>query len=201
MAPVHAMHGHRLRALNGNHAAAEPASQSLAVRLAPSLSQRRDTKEFDQESFAQLLRTCLESEEDGQTNVDEDPEANHQLICVIVKAALNSDLAGDPFASNRSEDSRIIDSLKVIEQSIKRSPEVLYLTSGPEELGHGNVRVPLFLWLFPQLFSRLGCCKSTLISDSVFQLASTALVAEYGCAQARSSGTAVQEFFQDYVSG
>ena len=201
MASAHAAPVHRPKSVNGYHPPEEPTTQSLAARLAPSLSQNGQPKQFDRESFGQLLRTCLESTEEDQPNTDEDIEANHELICVVVKAAFGNGQLDGPFAADDLDEEHIVDSLKVIELTIRKVPTVLHKTSATEELGLGNADVPLFLWLFPKLFSLLNHGQWPLLDESVLQVVTTSIDVETRRAHApRFSGPSLG-FLQGYAAG
>lgn len=201
MAPAQSAPVHRPKSVNGHHNPEHSATQALAARLAPALSQNGDHRDFDRESFGQLLKTCLESNGEGQTNVDEDIEANYQLICVVFKAAFGNGSNGSPFASRSLDEEQVVDSLKVIELAFKKVPTVLYRTSGSEELGDGNDGVPLFMWLFPKLLSLLGDWQSPLIKETVFRLISTSIDVEARRSQYRCLSGPILRFAHDYAAG
>lgn len=111
----------------------------------------------DPEAFKQLLSEVLSTDADPSgppESFEDDVDINTKLIYVIVKAGLESLPSHNPFEHGSKSSQQVVDSLAALEITLRRCPEVLFVTSPNQETqpyGSG----PLYQWLLPRLFAFL----------------------------------------------
>jgi serine/threonine-protein kinase ATR len=141
---------------NGMVTASQPPPSSLiAAHLAPTVGST--IPHFNPRDFTLLLDESLGSDEDGQPNLGTDVTINHKLICVIIKAGLDTiDLRSeDPFRKDNEYHDQIQRCLKVITLAVERTPDVVFRSSEPDDLVAQEENSPLYFWVIPKLLSLL----------------------------------------------
>lgn len=167
--------------LNEMHPAGDPPQSTLAAQIVNQFTDgKRRPKTQDQETFRQLLREVLafDSERLPQENTFESSiDVNHKLIYVIVKAGIDVLTYESPTGEPSDLSMQAIDSVAAIEITIRKCPEVLFVTASNQEI---DLRCggPLFTWLLPKLLTLAGNHKENEIKHRVFALLKTALIAE-----------------------
>lgn len=190
--------------LNGGVRGSQLLSSALiAAHLAP--TDGSTYPHFDRDDFALLLEESLGSDEDGQPNLGNDVNINHKLICVIIKAGLNTiDLrSDDPFRECDEDLGQIRKCIEVIRLAVEKSPEALFVLSKSEDLGSKAENVPLFVWIIPKLLSLLVLDKygSQLIADCVWSLLDKILVSEKQCSNISDLCISISTYFEDLLEG
>jgi len=132
-----------------------PPSSLIAAHLAPTVGST--IPHFNPQDFTLLLDESLGSDEDGQPNLGTDVTINHKLICVIIKAGLDTiDLrSDDPFRKDSEYHDQIQRCLEVIALAVERTPNVVFRSSEPDDLGAQGENGPLYFWIIPKLLSLL----------------------------------------------
>lgn len=184
--------------VNGAACAADPPSSSILASHVASANGNQ-LPHFDRESFAQLLDESLGQDEDGQPNLGTDISINHRLICIIVKAGIdtaNTNNLDDPFVRGRDKLDHILRCLEVIDLALQRSPDVLHRISGPEDHGAGDESVPLFMWLIPKLLSLIGIAdgETHTVSDKCRMILNGAASMQSRSAQCTRNALAISSF-------
>lgn len=151
--PKHPAH-HRVEA--ADHYNPPPSSIALVVE---SYSRNNDGLENlpGRDVFQQLLQELFAEHGDEAQDATDDVAQNHILIPIITAAGLNILLEDDPFSLPKlTEDllKQATNSLKVIQITIKRTPEVLFCA--PPAQNSQSEQLFLGLWLLPRLFSLLS---------------------------------------------
>ncbi len=159
----------------------EPPKSTLAAQLVNHFTDgRKHSRNQDQETFRQLLREVLGSEDEQHPRteaVETDSVVNYKLIYVIFKAGLEALHSEDPFGKQDERHKQAIDSLAAIEHTIRRNPEVLFAAPSSQETDP-KLKGPLFLWLVPKLLNLTGRGQDCGITDGVIQLLKTSLINE-----------------------
>ncbi|KAJ5895477.1 hypothetical protein N7495_007168 [Penicillium taxi] len=127
---------------------AEPASSIIAAHFAPRLaSQVHESHRLSRETFSQLRQELL-GERQGQLRVDEGITDINKLICIVLKAGLET----SPSSSVAEDDleGQVLDCLDIIQASVDKAPQALWELSDPLILGE-DVQAPLFAWLILRL--------------------------------------------------
>jgi len=201
MAPVN---GHRIRSHvpgNGNMNARSPPS-ILAAHIAP--ANGNALPDVDPRIFAQMIEDCLVYDDDGQPRVGTDVAVN-QLICVIVKAGIDSASIDrdDPFKAQGRNGDQVMRCLEVIDIAIQRSPLVLYALSGTDDLGPEDHMVPLFVWLIPKLLSVIcqGQDEHDPISSKAWSVLSNLVTSARTCSISHGDCGTVADYIANCASG
>ena len=180
-----------------------PPSSLIAAHLAP--TNGSTYPQFDRRDFALLLEESLGSDEDGQPNLGNDVNINHKLICVIIKAGLNTiDLrSDDPFREENEDRDQIQRCIEVIHLAVDKTPEALFVLSKSEDLGSNAENVPLFIWVIPKLLSLLMLDKvdSQLIAYYVWPLLDKILFSEKQCSHNSDLCISISTYFEDILEG
>jgi serine/threonine-protein kinase ATR len=126
------------------------AAQIVHSRANPTARQEPE----NQALFSKLLQEYLRDPVAEQIDL----ETNAQLISVVAEAGLDSRSSTganrDPFAPDTAAQ-QTVDSLRVIQLTVQRSPDVLILPRGAEEAGDES-KPPLVLWLLPKVLRLLA---------------------------------------------
>ena len=187
------------RAANGSQ---PPQSSLLAAHLAP--TNGSSTSAFDPEDFALLLKESLGSDEDGQPNLGTDVTVNHKLVCVIIKAGLDTiDLLNDDtFCEDKKYHDQVLRCIEVIDLVMERTPEAIF-SSTPEDLGPIVENVPLFLWLIPKLLSSLVLDRNEprLIAENVWPLLGKILASAKKCSNSLDLCITVSTYLEELTEG
>ena len=104
----------------------------------------------DHEQFGQLLQEILAHSETEYA----DTITLYKLVTIVIKGGLLALSHRDPFISKDKYFSRAITSVKVIELTIRRNPEILF-DSSPSDSKDG-LRPPIFLIIFSSIVTVLG---------------------------------------------
>jgi serine/threonine-protein kinase ATR len=155
MPPLVSASRHRTGAQGTATASQPPPSSLIAAHLVPTVGS--NIPHFNPRDFTLLLDESLGSDQDGQPNLGTDVTLNHKLICVIIKAGLDTtDLrSDDPFRKDNEYHDQIQRCLKVIALAVERTPDVVFRLSEPDDHGAQEENVPLYLWVIPKLLSLL----------------------------------------------
>ena len=150
---------------------------------------------FDREDFDLLLKESLGSDEDGQPNLGYDVVVNHKLICVIIKAGLDTiDFrSDDPFRKDNEHHDQVQRCLEVIHLVVDKTPDALFIVSRSEDLGPKAENIPLFVWVVPKLLSLLllDQLESKLIANHVWPLIGKMLVSQKQCSSSSDLCTSI----------
>ncbi|KAL9130247.1 MAG: hypothetical protein Q9217_001540 [Psora testacea] len=168
-------------ALNELHPNGEPPQSTLAAQLVNKITDgRRRPMNQDEETFKQLLREVLDSENEvtsTATTIEANWNVNYKLIYVIVKAGLDVLTQDDPFIRRNVQITQAIDSLTAIQMTLRRTPTVLFFA--PARSDDGSQRdVPLLLWLMPKLLALLSPNVHGEIREAAERLLRTSLMVE-----------------------
>ena len=150
-----------------------------------------------------LLQRILEADRRGifqDGAFDSNLEVNHKLICVIVRACLvfpkplsSSDDQHDAFEQAK-------DCLAVIQLTIRKFPEVLYVLLQDEDT-YTRPDGPLFLWLIPHLLSLLHFRIERDVRDGAKQVLETMLAVKKTPVTLKSKPLPVHGFIQGCIHG
>ena len=180
-----------------------PPSSILASHIAPVNGSL--LPDVDSKIFAQLIEECLGFDEDAQPRVGTNVAINHRLICVIVKAGIDSASVDqdDPFKAPGRNCDQVTRCLDVIDIAIRRSPLVLYALSGPDDLGPQDRNVPLFVWLIPKLALLLGQGQDghDSVSSKSWAVLSNLVASARSCSISHGECETIQIYIADCASG
>lgn len=123
------------------------AAQLVRNHAGPTHGSRRDEEGV---TFHQLLQDIL----DESTTPEKDPEVNKRLIETVIKAGLDVLSESNPFTQWDSLLAQAIDSLAVLELTVRRQPEILFL--GDAEATDTHRRPVPILLVLSTVFS-LSC--------------------------------------------
>lgn len=198
------VNAYRQRSLvNGMVSGSQPPPSTLIAALAP--VEGSSFPQFDPGDFALLLKESLGSDEDGQPNLGNDVTLNHKLICVIVKAGLDTiNLRGDdPFSRDSDYYDQLQGCLNVIELVVERTPEALFILSKSEDLGPLAENVPLFFWAIPKLLSLfvLDTADSKFVAQNVWPLLGKMLASAQQCPNSLGLCVSISAYLEELVEG
>lgn len=157
-----------------------PAS-TLAAQIVDNLARAKNhPKHQDQGQFRKLLREILDTDEDGdeatratETNIS----VNCRLIYVVIRAGLEASFNQDPFVKQDGWIKQALESLSVVELTLRRCPGVLFsILKGCET--DLQLESPLYLWLLPRLFIILIRIDNKEVRLGVLQVFRTVLMVE-----------------------
>lgn len=176
MAPVARNHTTKPHA-NGKSEHVEPGhdapSSTLAANLVNNLTNtRKPAKNDEQEDFQQLLLELSENP-DGDGLLDDDRrkiEHQHKLIYVVAKAVLTPLSKDGLFSHSEQQLQQGSEALDIITATIKETPEVLIHIAGSGAHLQSGSKVPLWLWLFPQILPLLARRRCVKLRDKVKDL-------------------------------
>ena len=160
---------------------AEPPQSTLAAQLVSHFTNgKKLSRDQDEETFRLLLREILGTE-NGQAvraePLEMDSDVDCKLIYVIVKAGLERMISDDPFNGKNQLRRQASDSLTAINLTIKRNPQVLFVTPQFQGLDPRPIG-PLYLWLLPKLLALTGCLQDSEIIEGVLHVFATFLISE-----------------------
>ncbi len=187
--------------VNGSgHRGDSPAS-TLAAQIVNRISTTsRQPHSGTGESFEQLLLEILASDgstSPGNSTVETNAHVNCRLVHVVTRAGIEVLLIDDPFSSWDHLLSQASTSLAVIDLTIQRTPDVLYL-----DFADGSAAgIPLFLWLMPKLLAFIGVQEYGTLQDKLAQILSTALSAKPSSATVWQRSGPMLQYFQECVEG
>lgn len=157
------------------------AASTFAAQIVDNLSSGKfSSKNEDREKFRKLLQEILHTDDDGDEiteAVEKNVDVNHRLIYVVVRAGLESLLNEDPFIDRDELKKQAVESLSVVELTVRRSPEVLFSVLQRPETDL-QITGPLYLWLIPKLFIVLVRIEDDDVRQKILQVIQTAIVSE-----------------------
>lgn len=160
---------------------AEPPQSTLAAQLVSHFTDgKKHPRNQDEETFRQLLHEILGTGSGQIVRADpleKDSDVDCKLIYVIVKAGLEKVALNDPFDGKTELSRQATDSLTVINSTIKRNPEVLFVAPQFQGLDPWPIG-PLYLWVVPKLLALIGCLQDNAAINGVPHLFTTFLVTE-----------------------
>lgn len=158
----------------------EPPASTLAAQIVDDLTRGKNhPKHQDQERFRSLLREILDTNnEDGDVitqGIEKNTNVNCRLIYVVIRAGLEASFNGDPFEKQDELNKQAVESLSVVQLTLRRCPEVLFTVL---ERGETDLQLdgPLYLWLVPRLFTILGHNEDREVRLGVLRVLQTTLL-------------------------
>lgn len=158
----------------------EPPASTLAAQIVDDLTRGKSHPKYqDQERFRSLLREILDTNnEDGDEitqAIETSTNVNCRLIYVVTRAGLEASFSGDSFEKQDELNKQALESLSVVELTLRRCPEVLFTVL---ERGETDLQLdgPLYLWLVPRLFTVLGCNEDREVRLGVLRVLRTTLL-------------------------
>ena len=151
----------------------------------------------------ELLHRVLEADRRGifaDGAFDSSLEVNHKLICVIVRACLTFSHAQDPFEALGDTSVQARDSLAVIQLTIRRCPEVLWVSLQGED-NYARPEGSLFVWLVPHLLSLLHYKNESDIQNGVQNVLETMLNVRKRSSKTKGTGQRMVRYVQGCVDG
>ena len=151
----------------------------------------------------ELLQRVLEADRRGifdETVLDSSLEVNHKLICVIVRACLVLPTSQDPFEYEADVFDQARDSLAVIQLTIRRAPEVIWVSLEGAD-SYARPQGPLFLWLIPSLLNLLHQKIRTDVRDGAQRVLETAFSASRRSSQSPVTSLLIPNFVLDCTNG
>ena len=154
----------------------EPPASTFAAQIADNFTTNKaHSKHQDRGQLRTLLREILNAKEDvyDSASPKSSLEENCRLVYVVFTAGVEAEIYDDPFNDQDDQDDlvdlvdQIVESLKVVELTLRKSPEILYhCLEGSEHFV--DTVCPLYIWLLPKLFNLLGHTKDiTIILETV----------------------------------
>ena len=118
-------------------------------------------------TFGQLLQEIL----NNLTTPETDAEVNYKLIRVVTEAGLDVLTRDNPFAQWDILVPQAVDSIAVIQSTIKRQPELVFFGSSDQSTGQNSPH--LLLWLLPKLLRIATHPKCTQLCNPIATLLKT----------------------------
>lgn len=143
-----------------------PPPSTIAAQLVKNHAEyaRGNRQTDDSATFGQLLQEIL-----NKTSAPEnDVGVNHKLIQVVVEAGLDVLFQDNPFTQSDVLLTQAVDSLAVIEATIRRQPKVL-LFEGPR-LTQSQQQPHLLIWLLSKVLSLISHPKGSDLHDRLSSL-------------------------------
>lgn len=157
----------------------EPPASTLAALIVDDLTRgKTHPKHQDREKFRNLLREILDTNNEHSgvivQGIEKNTNVNSRLIYVVIRAGLEASFNGDPFEKQDELNNQALESLSVVELTLRQCPEVLFTVL---ERGETDLQLdgPLYLWLIPRLFSVLGRNEDRQVRLSVLRVLQTTL--------------------------
>ncbi|MCJ1281221.1 serine/threonine-protein kinase M1 [Xylographa opegraphella] len=165
--------------VNGHQMNGQLPPSTFAAQIVDNLaSARRLSDSTDKQAdLRQLLQMILDAERDGDPlseAIETSIEVNYRLIYTIVRAGLEVLSSDNPFDNTRDVQVQALNTLAVVDLTIRRYPEVLFWVPGSND---PTVRPggPLFLWLVPQLINLLSHGLDKEVSEGTANVLGTTL--------------------------
>lgn len=161
------------------------------------------SKSQDEESYLQLLREVLGTGPDQSANeetLETDVDVNRRLIFVIVKAGIEMPAEPNPFLNKNASNSQIIESLKAVNVTIRRTPAVLFSAPFYENTGsnhHGLV----YQWLFPKILGLSATSQEPDVHYQVVTILSSCILAEKKLQRPTSPSQAIWTYVKGFTRG
>ena len=151
----------------------------------------------------ELLHRVLDADRRGifaDGAFDSSLEVNHKLICVILRACLSFPNGPNPFDIQGDVYEQARDSLAVIQLTIRRGPEVLWVSPQGEGT-YGKPEGPLFLRLVPCLLNLLHHRDGLDIRNGAQQVLETILNVQRKPSGSKQTGERITKYVQGCIDG
>jgi hypothetical protein len=149
MAPVIARSLQRGLSQNGPQFGGDVPPSTFAARIVHKYGDERTRNTIESlPPIRQLLREILEADQRGETDgygVEPSLEINYKLLYVVARAGLVK-VQGSPFDDKSQQQALALESLKIVDLTIRRLPKVLFEVPTDQRIKPGG---PLYLWLLP----------------------------------------------------
>lgn len=175
----------------------EPASSILATHFAPRLATQGHESNLSRETFAQLRQELL-GETYNQLRVEEDVTDVNKLICIVLKAGLETSSSRNTSESDLEE--QVLDCLDIIRASIEKAPQALWEPSDPLILAE-DVHAPLFAWLILRLIRIANTWSSENVRDKIQFIWESLAYIQFRQARSLPASYAVSAFLRACTSG
>ena len=186
--------------INGHLLNVNPPSSTFAAQIVDNFADAgRQQAPNSQAVLRQLLREILDADW-GDGSPKNGVEINHRLIYVIYRAGLETLNSDDPFDRQSHLHSQALDSLAVINLTIRQSPDVLFYVPQPNET-RNQPGGPLFLWLIPHVFNLLTYKESTEIQAGAEKILKTALSVQNRSTASRTRLRPIRKYVQGCIKG
>ena len=171
---------------------------------------------LDQQHFSQLLDECLRCGEDEPLYSTRDPTVYHKLICCIIHIGIhaannndknnnknNNNNNNDPFVNGSSHRDELARCLDVIDMSIRRSPQALYIATDTKYSGIKDHDVPLFEWLISDLIFLYATGEKTgeEILNKIWNVLTTVATIQPQCYHMALNCGAISGFLSNCTDG
>ena len=190
---------------NGQQANGHPPPSTFAAQIVDNLaSARRLSDSIDKQAdLRQLLQMILDADREGHVlseAIETSIEVNYRLIYTIVRAGLEILSSDDPFDDARNVHVQALNTLAVVDLTIRRSPEVLFWTPNNDD-PTGRPGGPLFLWLVPQLINLLNHMFDKEVSEGAVSVLSTMLSVQTRASTSKIRLHPVLKYVQGCIKG
>ena len=183
---------------NGSKQRGDPPASTLAAQIVDRISTTsREAHSANSANFEQLLLEISRSTASGNVTTELDTQVNCRLVYVVTEAGLGVLLTDDPFANWDLQLSQALKGLTIIELTIKRAPDILFLNIPDEDAPP----IPLFIWLFPRILSFTGVQKYEVLQDKLGHVLSTACSATTLTPTFRPRCGPLLQYMHDCVGG
>jgi len=204
MASMKGRYDHPQNANGDGHANGEPPPSTYAAQIVDNLTsaRRRSGSSGNQAHLRQLLQMILDADRNGDAlsgAYETSTEVNYRLIYTIVRAGLET-LSCSPFDDQRDVQIQALNTLAVVDLTIRRCPEVLFCDSQNNDPIIRPVG-PLFLWLIPHLVNLLSNETNPDIREGAVEVLRTALKVQTRASTSRSRLHPVAKYLQGCING
>ncbi|MCJ1394432.1 serine/threonine-protein kinase M1 [Xylographa bjoerkii] len=198
-----ARYGQPQSEVHGQQANGHPPPSTFAAQIVDNLASARQlSKSTDKQAdLRQLLQMILDADHDGDTlseAIETSIEVNYRLIYTIVRAGLEVLSSHNPFENTRDVHVQALNTLAVVDLTIRRCPEVLFWVPSNND---PTVRPggPLFLWLVPHLINLLGHRFDKEVSEGAANVLGTMLSAQTRASTSRIRLRPVLKYIQGCI--
>ena len=195
---------HHYSKFNGNLSNGELPPSTRAAQLAEHFADdKRRPKNHDQESFQHLLREVLDAETDqtGQEPAfDADVGVHSKLIFVIVRAGIETDGHSNPFSTREQTLALVIDSLKALTITIRKTPSVLYTTQLYATNGRSDGN-SVYRWLFPKVLPLFLSFDDVRIQTQIIEILRISIQSEQDQRSLKNSGRPILKYLRSLLRG
>ena len=180
---------------HGNHTNGDlPPPSTIAAQIVHNRANATREEPRNQELFGKLLQEYLKDPIVDEASL----ETNAQLISVAAEAGLGAFQISDPFAPDAAA-RRAVDSLKVIQLTVQRSPSILFF-NGSDTALNGS-KPPLILWLLPKVLRLAGRRGTQAIQAHITDFLFTCINALLNSTQLWRRGKEVIHLIRTMVQG
>ena len=204
MAPRPARSAHLHHVNEEGHANGEPPPSTYAAQIVDNLTgaRRRSGSSGNQAHLRQLLQMILDADRIGDAisgAYETSTEVNYRLIYTIVRAGLET-LSCSPFDDQKDVQVQALNTLAVVDLTIRRCPEVLFCDPQNNDPVIRPVG-PLFLWLIPHMVNLLNHETNQDIRQGAEEVLSTALKVQTRASTSRSRLHPIVKYLQGCING